>query len=126
MAIKANDKKFISKCCEIFCGKIFEINNINVLEKSSYVNIVVNLFEKDEICCKRIIDICEGNLKQNKNVLIVLFLLEKIIEKNKRKILTEKINEINDANDEKNFIGNEIYNLIENNKLLYLFKDNFE
>ena len=123
LAIKANDKKFIAKCCEIFCDKIFEINNLNVLEKSPYVNIVENFFEKDGICCKRIIDICEGNLKQNKNVLIVLFLLEKIIEKNKKKIKTEKINEIND---EKDFIGNEIYNLIENNKLLYLFKDNFE
>ena len=123
LAIKANDKKFIAKCCEIFCDKIFEINNLNVLEKSPYVNIVENFFEKDEICCKRIIDICEGNLKQNKNVLIVLFMLEKIIEKNKKKIKTEKINEIND---EKDFIGNEIYNLIENNKLLYLFKDNFE
>ena len=123
LAIKANDKKFIAKCCEIFCDKIFEINNINILEKSPYVNIVENFFEKDEICCKRIIDICESNLKQNKNVLIVLFLLEKIIEKNKKKIKTEKINEIND---EKDFIGNEIYNLIENNKLLYLFKDNLE
>lgn len=50
-------------------------------------------------------------------------MLEKIIEKNKKKIKTEKINEIND---EKDFIGNEIYNLIENNKLLYLFKDNLE
>ena len=123
LAIKANDKKFIAKCCEIFCDKIFEINNLNILEKSPYVNIVENFFEKDEICCKRIIDICESNLKQNKNVLIVLFLLEKIIEKNKKKIKTEKINEINDKKD---FIGNEIYNLIENNKLLYLFKDNLE
>ena len=123
LAMKANDKKFIVKCCEIFCDKIFEINNLNILEKSPYVNIVVNFFEKDDICCKRIIDICEGNLKGNKNVLIVLFLLEKIIETNKKKIRIEKINEINLEND---FINHEIYRLIDNNNLLSLFKNDFE
>ena len=123
LAIKANNKKFISKCCEIFSDKILEINNLNSLEKSPYVNILVNFFEKDEICCKRIIEICEGNLKENKNVLNILFLLEKIIEKNKNNINKEKNNEINE---EKEFISKEINKLIDNNKLLILFEDNFK
>ena len=123
LAIKANDKKFISKCCEIFCDKIFEINNLNVLEKSPYVNIVVNFFGKDEICCKRIFDIFETKLKENKKVLFVFFLLEKIIEKNKTKIKNRNENEINE---EKDFIRDEIFNLVDNDKLLILFKDNFE
>ena len=123
LAIKANDKKFISKCCEIFCDKIFEISNINVLEKSPYVNIITNFFGIDEICCKRIFEICENKLKENKKVLFVFFLLEKIIEKNKSKINNKKNNEINV---EKDFISDEISNLVDNNKLLILFKDNFE
>ena len=123
LAIKANNKKFISKCCEIFSDKILEINDLNLLEKSPYVNILVNFFEKDEICCKRIIEICEGNLKENKNVLNILFLLEKIFEKNMKNINNEKNNEIND---EKDFISKEINKLIENNKLLILFEENFK
>ena len=123
LAIKANNKKFICKCCEIFSDKILEINNLNLLEKSPYVNILVNFFEKDEICCKRIVEICEGNLKENKNVLNILFLLEKIIEKNKNNINKEKNNEINE---EKDFISKEINKLIDDNKLLILFEDNFK
>ena len=123
LAIKVNDKKFIAKCCQIFCEKVFKINDLKNLEKSSYVNILANFFEKDEICCKKIINICEGNLKENKNVLIVLFLFEAIIKKNIKKIHLEIVNEINMEND---FISNEIYHLIDNNKLLFLFKDNFD
>ena len=53
LAINANNKIFISKCCEIFFDKILEIKNLNTLEKSTYVNMLSNFFEKDEICCKR-------------------------------------------------------------------------
>ena len=123
LAINANNKIFISKCCEIFFDKILEIKNLNTLEKSTYVNMLSNFFEKDEICCKRIIEISEGNLKENKNVLNILFLLEKIIEKNKKKLVNENKNEICADN---NFIGQEINKLADNNKLLILFEDNFK
>ena len=122
LAMKANDKKFIDKCCQIFCDKIFEINNINILEKSPYVNIIVNFFERDEFCCKRILEICEGYLKENKKVLIVLFLLEKIIEKNKKKIHIKNSKE----NLETDFISREITKVIDNDKLLIFFNENFE
>ena len=122
LAINANNKIFISKCCEIFFDKILEIKNLNTLEKSTYVNMLSNFFEKDEICCKRIIEICESNLKENKNVLNILFLLEKIIIRNKKKICSENKNEIV----ENDFIYQEINKLIDNNKLLILFEDNFK
>ena len=92
LAINANNKIFISKCCEIFFDKILEIKDLNALEKSNYVNMLSSFFEKDEICCKRIIEICESNLKENKNVLNILFLMEKIIGKNKKKICNDNKN----------------------------------
>lgn len=62
-------------------------------------------------------------MKENKNVLNILFLLEKIIEKNKKKLVNENKNEICADN---NFIGQEINKLADNNKLLILFEDNFK
>lgn len=98
LAIKGNNSKFMSKCCEVFINKILETKDLNVLEKSPYVNIIVELFEKDEFCCKRITEICEGNLKENKNVLITFYLLGKIVEKIKKKMFGTEINN-DDTND---------------------------
>ena len=130
LAIKGNNSKFMSKCCEVFINKILETKDLNVLEKSPYVNIIVELFEKDEFCCKRITEICEGNLEENKNVLITFYLLGKIVEKIKKKMFGTEINN-DDTNDkekekEKDFIRKEINKLIENNKLLILFENSYE
>ena len=125
LAFKAKNKKFLSKCCEIFCNKILEINNLKTLEKSHFIDIVVNFFEKDIIYSKQIIDICESNLKDNKNVLIIFYLLKKIIEKNKNKICVNDNDNNNIINDENNFINQAIFKLINEEKLLSLFKNNF-
>ena len=77
LAIKAKNQKFLNKCCEIFCNKILEINDLKKLEKSPFIDIVVNFFEKDIIYSKQIIYICESNLKKNKNVLIIFFFIAK-------------------------------------------------
>ena len=123
LAIKANNKKFIAKCCHIFCDKIFEIKKIDILEKSPYINTIINFFERDEVCCKGILEICENNIKENKNVINVFFLLEKILEKNKKKI---NIKNINENNLETDLVSHEILKLVDNNKLLILFNENFE
>ena len=122
LAIKGNNEDFMLKCCEYYCKNILEINDLNKLSKSSYVDKLVNLFSKNKKCCQMIIDICENSLKKNKNVLPIFFLLDKIIEHNKNHIYINSDN--NNENNDNDFINKSIHNLIDNDKLLNLFKDN--
>jgi hypothetical protein len=125
LAIKGNNEDFMLKCCEYYCKNVLEINDLNKLSKSSYVDKLVNLFSKNKKCCQMIIDICENGLKKNKNVLPIFFLLDKIIEHNKNHIyINSDNNENNNENNDNDFINKSIHNLIDNDKLLNLFKDN--
>ena len=123
LAMKSNNENFLLEYCERYCKNILEITNLKDLAKSPFVDNLVNLFSKGEKYCKIIIDFCEKYLTLNKNVLQILFLLDKIIEKNKKniKIYSDNKSEIN-KND---FINNCIHILIDNDKLLNLFKNIF-
>ena len=123
LAIKSNNEPFLLECCEQYCINILEIKNLKDLEKSQYIISLVNLFSKGEKYCHVIIDFCEKYLKLSENVLQILFLIDRIIEKNKKNI---KINS-NDKNEinENDFINSYIHKLIDDDKLLNLFKDNF-
>ena len=117
LAIKANNEKYLIKCCELYCNNIFEIKNINNLSKSAYKGKILHLISKGENLCKTIINIFEKNIKENNNILAFFFLFEKIIEKYKKNITT------NSGNND--FINKHIHSLIDNDRLLNFFKDNF-
>ena len=128
LAIKGNNENMLLQCCEFYTQNILEINKLNNLEKCQYMGRVINIFSKGEKYCNIMIDMCENNLKCYKNVLAVYFLLEKIIEKYKNNIIIENSNNlINEENTDNSndFINKAIHKMIDNEKLLNLFKDNF-
>ena len=126
LAIKGNNEQFLIKCCEYYCKSFLEINNLNNLAKSSCINKVLNLFFKGEKYCQIIINICKENLQSGTQVLSILFLLQKIIDKYKKyiNISNETDNQFN-PNNNKEFINENIHKLIDDEKLLNLFKNNF-
>ena len=126
LAIKGKNEQFLIKSCEYYCKSFLEINNLNSLAKSSSVNKILNLFSKGEKYCQIIINMCEENLQSGNKVLAIFFLLQKIIDKYKKNIniSNETDLQINQNND-KEFINKIIHKLIDEEKLLNLFKNNF-
>ena len=126
LAIKGKNEQFLIKSCEHYCKNFLEINNLNSLAKSSSINKILNIFSKGEKYCQIIINICEDNLQSGKQVLPIFFLLQKIIEKYKKNINISNETEcqINQNND-KEFINEIIHKLIDEEKLLNLFKNSF-
>ena len=118
LAIKAKNEKYLIKCCELYTNNIFEIKNLNILSKSPYIAKIQNLIYKSENYCRVIIDIFEKNIKNNNNILAFFFLLDKIIEKYKNHININSGNNID-------FFNKEIHLLIDNDRLLNFFKENF-
>ena len=118
LAIKTNNEKYLIKCCEIYSNNTFEIKNLNNLSKSPYISKILYLIAKNENYCKAAFDIFEKNIKKSNNILVFFFLLDKIIEKYKNHI------DINSDNSN-DFINNEIHSLIDNDRLLFFFKENF-
>ena len=126
LAIKTNNENFLMKCCELYCNKALEMKDINILSKSLFVSKILNLISKGEKICQIIFGICENNLKSNSNSLTIFFLLEKIIEKYKNHIIINSDNNDNNLiNINEDFINKEIHKLIDNDKLLNLFKEDF-
>ena len=124
LSIKGNNEFFMLKSCEYYCKNVLEINSPNTLEKSNKVEKVINFFFKGEKYSQIEINIFENDLKLNKNVLPIYFLLDKIVEKyNKNIIINSENNEIINNNDD--FINKSIHRLIDDDNLLKLFKDNF-
>ena len=126
MAIKGKNEQFLIKCCEYYCKSFLEINNLNSLIKSPSLNKILNIFSKGEKYCQIIISMCEDNLQLGKQVLSIFFLLQKIIDKYKKNIIisNETEHQINQKND-KEFINETIHKLIDEEKLLNLFKNSF-
>ena len=126
LAIKGKNEQFLIKCCEYYCKSFLEINNLNSLIKSPSLNKILNIFSKGEKYCQIIISMCEDNLQLGKQVLSIFFLLQKIIDKYKKNIIisNETKYQINQNND-KEFINETIHKLIDEEKLLNLFKNSF-
>ena len=128
LAIKGNNENMLLQCCEFYTQNILEINKLNNLEKCQYIGRAINLFSKGEKYCNIMIDMCENNLKCYKNVLAIYFLLEKIIEKYKNNIIIENPNNLikeENTDNSNDFINKAIHKIIDYEKLLNLFKDNF-
>ena len=133
LAIKGNNIQFMTKCCELYCNNALEYKNKKNLSTNPYISKVLNLISKGDKFGQIVFDICENNLKNNNNILSVFILLEKIIEKYRNNI---KINAENNNNNEihemtitdnndSDYINKLIQKLIDHNKLLNLFSDNF-
>ena len=123
LSIKGKNELFMMKCCVYYCKNVLEIKNMKNLEKNPIVERLVNLFFKGEKYAQIEIDIFENDLKKNKNVLPIYFLLDKIVEKYRKNILINSENNKNRINDS-DYIYKSIDKLINNDKLLKLFKDN--
>ena len=124
LSIKGNNEYFMLKSCEYFCKNVLEINSRNNLEKSHNIGKLINFFFKGEKYSQIEIDIFQNDLKLNKNVLPIFYLLDKIVEKYKKNIvINSENNETINNNDD--FINKSIHKLIDNDNLLNLFKDNF-
>ena len=121
LSIKGNNEEFMSKCCKYYCKNVLEVNNYKNLAKNQNVGKLVHLFGKEEKYSQIQIEIYENDLKLNKNVLPIYFVMDKIIEKYKNNILADT--EENNANN--NFINRTIKSLTDNNKLLNIFTENF-
>ena len=125
LSIKGKNENYMLKSCEYYCKNALEINNLNNLQKSPFIEKVVNLFSKAEKYSFIVIDSCENNLKANKNVLAAFYVLEKIIERYKKNIKINSEDDDNGNNNNNDFINKSIHKLIDNDKLLNLFKNNF-
>ena len=123
LSIKANNESFMLKCIEYFCNSVLEVKNLSNLSKNENIPKILNLMAKREKYFQNVIDICENNLKSNKNILTTLFLLDEIIERFKNFILQPDKN--NDSKNNFEYITKLIHKLIDNEKLLNLFKENF-
>ena len=101
------NKKNILICCEYLCNCLLsspttKINNSPILEK------LLILAQKDDIYLKKILEICENCIKKNDKAILSYAILFEIMEK------------INPETNES------ISNIIKEEYLLNLFKDNFK
>ena len=122
LSIKGNNEKYMLKCIEYYCNQILEVKNLNNLSKNENILKILNLMAKNEKYYQFVIDICENNLKANKNILTTIFLIEEIIERYKQFIFPDNNN---DTHNSFEFITKLIHKLIDDDKLLNLFKENY-
>ena len=116
LSIKTNNDKILLNFCDYYFKKVIEIKNSKSLIDNPSINKLVNLFGRFENFAQRIIKFCEDSLNSNNNAISIFYFLTKLSNKYK--------NEFSSYNDNNDFISKSIHQLIDNEKLLNIFKNN--
>ena len=107
-----NNEKNIEHCCDYLCQCLLISNDSNI-KKSPILEKLLEIVEKDKKYLKKIFDICENSIKNNKKTILSYSILFEIMDK----FSDESIDIIND------FIKDEhLLKLFEDNYNLYIIK----